>query len=242
MTPAPALSGRRTVTLQSRLAEVERWASPGTTFSSSPALKSRPPRRRRPLHRCACPTWRASRRRTPRSSGRPPRRARLPTSTARRRSRRRRTATPCSRSPTCCRTSTSARCRPTSSASRSWWRSTPPASRSTEIVEDAVRRDRALDTYERVLQKHLDELRAEKQAENARSKTKSTSGSRSCAAASTRTLRKWRSEARRAAGVARPQAAGRRPHRRRGAALRVGEPDHDRRGARQTDKGGADVR
>jgi Asp-tRNA(Asn)/Glu-tRNA(Gln) amidotransferase A subunit family amidase len=36
-----------------------------------------------------------------------------------------------------------------------------------EIVEDAVRRDRALDTYERVLQKNLDELRAQKQTENA---------------------------------------------------------------------------
>jgi hypothetical protein len=36
----------------------------------------------------------------------------------------------------------------------------------TEIVEDAVRRDRALDTYERVLQKNLDELRAAKAAEN----------------------------------------------------------------------------
>jgi Asp-tRNA(Asn)/Glu-tRNA(Gln) amidotransferase A subunit family amidase len=35
-----------------------------------------------------------------------------------------------------------------------------------EIVEDAVRRDRALDTYERVLQKHLEELRAQKAAEN----------------------------------------------------------------------------
>jgi hypothetical protein len=36
-----------------------------------------------------------------------------------------------------------------------------------EIVEDAVRRDRALDTYERVLQKNLNELRTQKQAENA---------------------------------------------------------------------------
>ena len=36
----------------------------------------------------------------------------------------------------------------------------------TEIVEDAVRRDRALDTYERVLQKHLDDRRVQKQAEN----------------------------------------------------------------------------
>jgi hypothetical protein len=35
-----------------------------------------------------------------------------------------------------------------------------------EIVEDAVRRDRALDTYERVLQKNVDELRAAKAAEN----------------------------------------------------------------------------
>ena len=37
-----------------------------------------------------------------------------------------------------------------------------------EIVEDAVQRDRALDTYERVLQKHLEELRAAKAAENQR--------------------------------------------------------------------------
>lgn len=35
-----------------------------------------------------------------------------------------------------------------------------------DIVEDAVQRDRALDTYERVLQKHLEELRAQKEAEN----------------------------------------------------------------------------
>jgi hypothetical protein len=34
------------------------------------------------------------------------------------------------------------------------------------IVEDAVQRDRALDTYERVLQKHLEELRQQKAAEN----------------------------------------------------------------------------
>lgn len=38
----------------------------------------------------------------------------------------------------------------------------------TEIIEDAVQRDRALDTYERVLQKHLEELRTEKSAENQR--------------------------------------------------------------------------
>jgi hypothetical protein len=37
-----------------------------------------------------------------------------------------------------------------------------------EIVQDALRRDRALDTYERVLQKSLEEIRTEKQAENAR--------------------------------------------------------------------------
>jgi hypothetical protein len=35
-----------------------------------------------------------------------------------------------------------------------------------EIVEDAVRRDRALDTYERVLSKSLDDLRAQTAAEN----------------------------------------------------------------------------
>lgn len=38
----------------------------------------------------------------------------------------------------------------------------------TEIVEDAVRRDRALDTYERVLQKSLEDLRARTAAENQR--------------------------------------------------------------------------
>ena len=35
-----------------------------------------------------------------------------------------------------------------------------------EIVEDAVQRDRALDTFERVLQKHLEEVREQKTAEN----------------------------------------------------------------------------
>jgi hypothetical protein len=38
----------------------------------------------------------------------------------------------------------------------------------TDIIEDAVRRDRALDAYERVLQKHLDDLRAQVAAENQR--------------------------------------------------------------------------
>ena len=37
-----------------------------------------------------------------------------------------------------------------------------------DIVEDAVRRDRALDTYERVLVKNLETLRAEKESENQR--------------------------------------------------------------------------
>jgi hypothetical protein len=37
-----------------------------------------------------------------------------------------------------------------------------------EIIEDAVRRDRALDTFENVLQKRLDDLRASKEAENRR--------------------------------------------------------------------------
>ena len=36
-----------------------------------------------------------------------------------------------------------------------------------DIVEDAVQRDRALDTYERVLQKHLEDVRTEKARENA---------------------------------------------------------------------------
>lgn len=35
-----------------------------------------------------------------------------------------------------------------------------------DIIEDAVRRDRALDTYERVLEKHLDGVRAQMTAEN----------------------------------------------------------------------------
>jgi hypothetical protein len=37
-----------------------------------------------------------------------------------------------------------------------------------EIVEDAVQRDKALDTYERVLQKNLDSMRAKNEAENRR--------------------------------------------------------------------------
>lgn len=37
-----------------------------------------------------------------------------------------------------------------------------------EIVDDAVQRDRALDTYERVLQKHLDGLRTQHAEENRR--------------------------------------------------------------------------
>jgi hypothetical protein len=38
----------------------------------------------------------------------------------------------------------------------------------TDIVDDAVRRDRALDTYERVLQKHLEEREGLTAAENGR--------------------------------------------------------------------------
>jgi len=38
----------------------------------------------------------------------------------------------------------------------------------TDIVEDAVRRDRALDAYERVLQKSIEDLRAQTAAENQR--------------------------------------------------------------------------
>ncbi|MEO8483569.1 MAG: hypothetical protein ABI634_15250 [Acidobacteriota bacterium] len=37
-----------------------------------------------------------------------------------------------------------------------------------EIIQDAVRRDRALDAYERVLQKHLDDLRSQTALENKR--------------------------------------------------------------------------
>jgi Asp-tRNA(Asn)/Glu-tRNA(Gln) amidotransferase A subunit family amidase len=37
-----------------------------------------------------------------------------------------------------------------------------------EIVEDAVQRDRALDTFERVLQKHLEDVRAQTDSENKR--------------------------------------------------------------------------
>ena len=59
-----------------------------------------------------------------------------------------------------------------------------------EIVEDAVHRDRALDTYERVLQKNLDDLRAEKQAENARLEEEIAAARwPSCGPASRRTTR-----------------------------------------------------
>ena len=37
-----------------------------------------------------------------------------------------------------------------------------------DIVEDAVARDHALDTYEKVLQKHVDDLRSQKERENQR--------------------------------------------------------------------------
>lgn len=40
--------------------------------------------------------------------------------------------------------------------------------RVEEIVEDAVRRDRALDTYERVLEKHVEDARAKAATENTR--------------------------------------------------------------------------
>ena len=55
----------------------------------------------------------------------------------------------------------------------------------TDIVEDAVRRDRALDTYERVLQKSLDDLRARRPPRTSASKKKSHSGSPNCAPGST---------------------------------------------------------
>jgi hypothetical protein len=37
-----------------------------------------------------------------------------------------------------------------------------------DIIQDAVRRDRALDTYERVLEQHLDQVRSARAADNAR--------------------------------------------------------------------------
>jgi hypothetical protein len=40
--------------------------------------------------------------------------------------------------------------------------------KAADIVDDAVRRDRALDTYERVLQKHVEEREAQTTAENQR--------------------------------------------------------------------------
>jgi Asp-tRNA(Asn)/Glu-tRNA(Gln) amidotransferase A subunit family amidase len=72
-----------------------------------------------------------------------------------------------------------------------------------EIVEDAVRRDRALDTYERVLQKHVEEVRAGLETENARIETEIAQrvaelrarieANTQKLAAETRELEQWRS-------------------------------------------------
>ena len=111
-----------------------------------------------------------------------------------------------------------------------------------DIVEDAVRRDRALDTYERVLQKRLDELAATTAARERADRGRDRRPRRpSCAPASTRTpARSPPSRPSCGPGASRKQAEealiadGRR-------ALRVGKPDHGR-ARRGRAQGDADVR
>ena len=102
-----------------------------------------------------------------------------------------------------------------------------------DIVEDAVQRDRALDTYERVLQKHLDELRAAEGGREPATRGRDQPARRRAAAridennadspAEQNNLLAWR--------VA--QAPGRGSHCRGGRLFRLGESDHDVRPRRR---------
>ena len=103
-----------------------------------------------------------------------------------------------------------------------------------EIVEDAVQRDRALDTYERVLQKHLEDLRAQKAAENQQLEDEINQRVAELRAQRRPERRRAHRRTEQPAGLAGPQAPGRRSHRRGRRLLRVGESDHDVRPRRQT--------
>ena len=103
-----------------------------------------------------------------------------------------------------------------------------------EIIEDAVQRDRALDTYERVLQKHLEDLRAQKAAENQQHRGRDQPARRRAARARRSERRRAHRRTEQPAGLAGPQAPGRRSDRRGRRLFRLGESDHDVRPRRQT--------
>ena len=111
----------------------------------------------------------------------------------------------------------------------------------TEIVEDAVRRDRALDTYERVLQKNLEDARradgGREQAARRRDRAARGRASRQ----DRREHAKRRREQQEFLAWQTAEAPGRRDDRRRRQLLRVGE-SRSRRPGFATDKGDADVR
>ena len=51
--------------------------------------------------------------------------------------------------------------------STSWWRWTPPGVDIKDVIQDAVRRDSALDGYERVQERAMTDMEARKSEENA---------------------------------------------------------------------------
>ena len=96
-----------------------------------------------------------------------------------------------------------------------------------EIIDDAVQRDRALDTYERVLQKHLEELRAAKAAENRQIEDEINQRVAELRAKVNQNDAELDGRTEQPAGLAGAQAPGRRSHRRGRRLLRLGESDHD---------------
>ncbi len=98
-----------------------------------------------------------------------------------------------------------------------------------EIVADAVRRDRALDTYERVLQKHADDLGASAAAENRAIEEEIAQRVAELRARIDENSRKAASEQAEFLAWCAREASGRGGDRRRGRILRLGESrDHDR--------------
>jgi len=77
-----------------------------------------------------------------------------------------RTAIPSPRSPRCCKASVSARFRPRSKKNSVLLALDAAGVKIEEIIEDAVKRDRALDGFERVQQKSLDQLEARTAQDN----------------------------------------------------------------------------
>ena len=96
-----------------------------------------------------------------------------------------------------------------------------------DVVEDAVRRDRALDTYERVLLKSLEDLRAQTSSENKQIEDEITQRVAELRARIDENNKRTKSRTGRVPRLAGTQTPGRRDDRRGGELLRVGESDHD---------------